>query len=381
MANKVDEGRNVGRPEGGDSMEYVKLNRSRQIRLNPEFKMPTIAVKEIDNTKKEFRCCMCGQTYTKQSGNFLSGGSSILWRGNNGYTPFCKSCGETLMGVFTSFYGGNEEHALRHLCQIFDWYYCDLASSMTLSQVHRGKSRAVIYPSKACTINVTRRGTSFLDTVRDEYNGSIPVHTATTADGEDGVFDEPEFVVTRALIKKWGVGYKPNEYEFLEEQEADWHINVECKTKAQAELIRNICVAQLNIRRAQMSGSGKEVTDSMKTFQDLLGSANLKPTQQNDNALAEHNTFGTLIKKWETEDPIPEPDPEWADVDGIKKLVRTFFLGHLSKALHIKNDAADEYEREMSRYTVHKPTYDKSADDAPVDIFDAAQDKKGGDES
>ena len=40
---------------------------------------------------------------------------------------------------------------------------------------------------------------------------------------------------------------------------------------------------------------------------------------------------------FENEDPIPEVNPEWKDVDGIVKLFNIYFLGHLSKMLGIKN--------------------------------------------
>ena len=97
----------------------------------------------------------------------------------------------------------------------------------------------------------------------------------------------------------------------------------------------------------------------MKTFQDLLGSANIKPTQTNDNALADQNTFGTLIQKWEVEKPIPEPDPEWKDIDGIIKYISIWFLGHLCKMMGIKNSYSKLYEDEMLKYRVQKPQYEE----------------------
>ena len=77
-------------------------------------------------------------------------------------------------------------------------------------------------------------------------------------------------------------------------------------------------------------------------------------------------TFGTLIKKWENEEPIPEPDPEWADVDGIGKYIRIWFLGHLCKMLGIENEFSKEYEAEMAKFRVELPE-DVFEDDAEVD--------------
>lgn len=93
-----------------------------------------------------------------------------------------------------------------------------------------------------------------------------------------------------------------------------------------------------------------------------MGSAQIKPNQTNDNALAETNTFGTLIQKQEEEEPIPEPSPEWQDVDNIGKYFRVQVLGTLLKMFNLKNPYQDEFDEEFERYTAHKP--ETNEDDA-----------------
>lgn len=93
-----------------------------------------------------------------------------------------------------------------------------------------------------------------------------------------------------------------------------------------------------------------------------MGSAQIKPNQTNDNALAETNTFGTLIQKQEEEEPIPEPSPEWQDVDGIGKYFRVWVLGTLLKMFNLKNPYQDEFDEEFEQYTAHKP--ETNEDDA-----------------
>ena len=83
--------------------------------------------------------------------------------------------------------------------------------------------------------------------------------------------------------------------------------------------------------------------------------------------MAEQNTFGTLIRKWENEKPIPEPDEEWKDVDGIVRYITVYFLGHLCKMMGIKNSYPRMYEAEMAKYKVEKPEYEDD-DEA---LFDA----------
>ena len=60
---------------------------------------------------------------------------------------------------------------------------------------------------------------------------------------------------------------------------------------------------------------------------------------------------------------IPEPSPEFADIDGIKKLVTVFFFGHLCKMFNIKNDYAQMYDDEVSKYTVSKPQISEAIDE------------------
>ena len=187
------------------------------------------------------------------------------------------------------------------------------------------------------------------------------------------------------MTKNWGFGLKPEDYEWLQEQEKDWRSRVECKSKAQEELIRMICLAQLNVQKAQQ-GNGK-VADAMKAFQDLLGACNLQPRQNPTDDFADQETFGTLIKMYENERPVGEADEEWKDVDGIAKYIDTWFLGHLCNLVHVTNDNEAAYREELEKYTVKPPTYEADEDAVDMSLLDRYSSKRddneggeGGDE-
>lgn len=344
--------------------DRVRNDNTKPLLVNPNYTPIEIRYKPLPENVKIFRCCMCGNEYTKQAGNFMSGGKSPLWKGNGGYLPFCKSCCESMMDNMLSFYGGNEEHALRHMCRLFDWYYDESASAMTLAQVHYGSSRLALYPSKMCTRQVMSHGETYLDTIRDDFEASKIVRTHDDAQIDLGDGDEEKFVVTRDMIRRWSVGMEPREYEFLESEYADWCNKVEVKSKSQEELIKAICLAQLNVRRAQSAGNSKMVTDSMKALTDLMANCNLTPRQASEvaNSSSTQMCLGQLIKRIEDEEPIAEPSDEFKDPDGIKKYISTFFFGHLAKALHVKNDNQQAYDEEMAKYTVELPKEDDGVD-------------------
>ena len=157
------------------------------------------------------------------------------------------------------------------------------------------------------------------------------------------------------LIHFFGEGHEEKDYIYLKTEYNDYVNRYEVKTKAMENLVKEICLTQLDIRIK--TANGDKVDAQRKTLQDLLGSSNLKPVQENAaSGVSEAETFGTLIKKFENEHPIPEPDPSWKDVDGIGKYIRTFFLGTMAKMFDKENPYQDEYDDYIEEYTVRPPS-------------------------
>lgn len=164
------------------------------------------------------------------------------------------------------------------------------------------------------------------------------------------------------LIDFFGEGHEEKDYIYLDSEYKDYTNRYEVETKALENLIKEICLTQLDIR--VKTANGEKVDAQRKTLQDLLGSSNLKPVQENASAgIAEAETFGTLIKKFENEHPIPEPHESWKDVDGIGKYIRTFFLGTMAKMFDKENPYQDEYDEYIEEYTVRPPSVDGDDDE------------------
>jgi hypothetical protein len=342
----------------GDKGNVKKTTKSRtsKTKIDKNVDVGRIMAEE---ERTEFYCSCCGKKYTKQKGNFPYS-NSPLFAGNGGYVTICKSCIDKYFYNLVDFFSGNEEKAADRMCQICDWFYADDIWGVC-RKISSDRSRIGALPSKASLPQYKSRGITYLDTIKER--ASININDAE--DLLDAKDDLADLKVRKKTISMFGMGYSMEQYKFLQEQYDDWTARCEAKTKAQEELFKNLCIAQLNIQIAQQTGG--KVKDAMDTFQSLLGSANLKPVQNNDNALADSQSFGTLIKKFEEEKPIPEPDPEWKDVDGIAKYITVYFLGHLCKMIGIKNNYARMYEEEIAKYRVEKPQY-QGDDEA---LFDA----------
>ena len=326
-------------------------------------------IKPIEPVAEDYyKCCTCGKKYTKQSGNF-SYSQSPLFKGNNSFLPICNNCLENLVEQYTELLGSQNE-AIKRVCLHWDMYFNESTLNST-KKIDANRSRIKNYV-KNC--NLFQNAGKTYDTYLKEINSE----RIDTINDLEELKQDKEIKVSQKTIKFFGLGYTPEQYRFLQDQYDDWTHRHECRTKSQEEVFKNLCIAQLNIQIAQQTGG--KVKDAMDSFQNLLGTANLKPCQTNENALADQNTFGTLIKKWENEKPISEPDPEWKDVDGIARYIHIYFLGHLCKMMGIKNSYSRMYDEEMEKYRVEKPEYEGD-DEALFDAVFSSKSNKDDDDN
>ena len=171
----------------------------------------------------------------------------------------------------------------------------------------------------------------------------------------------------KEIIKLFGSGFTTEDYLYLQDQYDDWCSRTEVDGKSQQTYIIRICFKLLDIYKAQRSGKDTEKLD--KSLNDLLAAANLQPRQNVGNASTDSLTFGQLIEKWEKEDPIPEPEEQFKDVDNISKFLNVWFKGSLSRSLNLDNGYSKEYDDYIKEYTVKPPEYMGDDDDSDENIY------------
>lgn len=164
----------------------------------------------------------------------------------------------------------------------------------------------------------------------------------------------------KAAKKRFGLGYSNEDLMFLENEYQDWVSRYECNTKAQEEVFQSL--AAIKLQKKEALKSGKPTKELDKTFQEWLDTGNLKPKQNTMDTMSDAQTFGTLIQKYEETRPLPEIDPELADIDKIGLYIDSFYRGHACKMLGIKNSFSHLYEKVMNKYTVTPPEYDDETD-------------------
>ena len=321
-----------------------------------------------------YRCTCCGRQYPSQRGNFFTS-KSQLFHGWGGYFPICKPCIEKYYAwMSTEVYGGDDMRTLHHMCRLMDLYYSEDTAAAALVESRPGFTPLSSYISRLTVSTGRKTNLSYIDTILEDLDAERAMKDAIRKAAEDqaeqilaDAHAEADRVrgdlerkltlddIPTEIKRRFGYGFEPEEYQYMQEQYEDWVKCYACDTKIQEELFKNMCLAQLNIVKAQQSNG--DVAKATKAFNDLVLMANIAPRQQKD-LVGENDTFGTLIQRWEEEEPIPDPDEKWRDADGIKKYISTWFFGHLAKMFKVENDWSAEYEKALEPYTAHPPSYD-----------------------
>ncbi len=322
--------------------------------------MPNKKNQPRKKTTGGFVCSCCSVIYNSQKGNFFST-KSELYKGNNNYITICRNCADEYFKKLIGFFNGDVEKAIKRCCQIFDWPYSERLLAAT-KDITSETSRIAQYPSKMNMAQYQAIGDSYLDTI------NIITSPAFESVGEqqEGLVEDCEYkdyIADKEVIRFFGAGHENLDYKFLQEEYDEWVAqNIDEFTKEQKEIVKNICIAQLILRKVTLGGDIKEIASATKTLQDLMKTGGFKPKEKKE-VLGDQALLGMLAKKIESERPIAKKLPEYEDVDGIEREIKTFFLGHFCNLVHEEIPDKEMYEGEIERYSVKVPTAKDVADE------------------
>lgn len=323
-------------------------------------------------------CLRCSTAYKTKTGNFPAVRSQ-LYAANEGFLPICRDCVEDMYNHYMKVLG-DERQAIRRICMKFDLYWSESIYQM-LDKPTKIKSRISNYIAKT-TLNPFK-DKSFDTTIDEEQSmgvGGVGMYIESALpsvedgdedgmasdSGDDNVIAGLSQDIIQELIDFWGSGLAPSFYIELDKRYKFWTGGDDSTMDIAARaIIKQICMLEVTINRD--SAQGKSIEKNVNALNNLLGSANLKPVQKKDSGIdnaADNTPFGVWIRKIENTEPIPEPEDEFKDVDGIARYIHIWFFGHLCKMVGIKNSYSRMYEEEMARLRVEKPEYEEEDDDA-----------------
>lgn len=330
--------------------------------------------KDKRTKKNKIVCFYCGNEYVET--NYYK--SNSLFYKNTGKIPYCKQCIEKLYKYHFEKYTNEgclypEKKAIKRVCMTLDIYFRDDVYNSAMDNVKKNNN------------NISPMGQYMRIIQLSQYNKKEETYEDTITEEEQRAFnkvvvlddDIEDIEIDKKTAEFFGKGFDPEDYVFLKREYDDWTARHECKTKSQEEIFKDICFNRLqNLKALQRGEDTKDITAS---FQKLLDSGKLQPKQNSGDTMADNQTFGTLIDKWENTRPLPEIDEELKDVDKIGLYIDVFFKGHLSKMMGLKNGLSNLYTNFMKKYTVEKPEYDD--DENSEILFDTIFGKPSSDSS
>lgn len=320
-------------------------------------------------SNQKFVCCRCGTGYGRLKGYFPVS-HSPMYRGT-GYLPMCNACVDDIYEYYRTELGDDRE-AMRRVCMKLDLYWNDAIYDM-VERTAGVQSRVRSYIGKANIIRYVDK--SFDDTLREdaakserESSTRFSFASAESEQSQEQANDIAE--IDKSIIDFWGSGYPADMYEELERRYKSWTGGAVVSKPSALSLYRQICLLEVIIARD--SAQGRPIDKNVNALNSLLGSMNLKPSQEKDDADAELEKMplGVGIQKWEYSRPLPETPKEKRDIRGTIRNITTWYLGHLCKMIGIKNSYCKMYEDAMDDLRVKHPEYDEEDDDTILnDIF------------
>lgn len=300
--------------------------------------------------KEEYMCTSCGKI-TVQSKHFYNSYSRLYK--NKGKMPICKDC---VIDIFEEYFTryNDDKKSVYYMCRAVDSYFDEVIYDSAVQQaLEKSSNMARVYFQKINSLK-QYEGKAFDESIRPNFSEHEDIDN--NRDSKDRDFN---FEVTSETVHFWGKGFEREEYKFLDNEYSEYTRAYECDTPAMERLLQQASYESLEIRKKRENR--QPVDKHLKNLQDILGSANIKPVQETGANASDQSTFGTLIKKWENEKPIPDPLPEWKEKD-ILEYVKVWFLGHLSKMIGLNNPFSKNYDDELEKHSVETPFEDETMD-------------------
>jgi hypothetical protein len=272
------------------------------------------------STKK---CKHCGKT--KPINNYIKSPFT-----KDGYEFYCKTCRKIFLTSYNDFVGYLTEHDSAINKKIWN------DALKFARKKHIGKNDPKNLPESI--------EQDILSTAIRKYFSlanlpNMPKSKLITGDIKFEEEEEPIAEdVPEDISRRWGKNLTEEAYEYMESIYQDLISNYESDTPIQRLLYESTAKTFWEAEMARRKGDIVAYEKCMKVASSLLNDAKLKPVQKTIADSGGLATWGEWIKLIEETEPIPEPRDEFKDVDGIRKYIDKYFVGHFSKILGLESD-------------------------------------------
>ena len=279
----------------------------------------------------EYQCSCCGgisKTKFYKSYSVLN-----KYRGTQ---AICKDC---LIEIYKNLVNKykSENKALYRLCMLLDVYY-DEKMVVTCKEKAKesGKDLPLEYMPKLSLKQYANK--SFIDSDKMELNEKKIVETEDVKKEEKSTKKNKKTVVTPEMIQRWGDNREENDYLFLEERFKMMCDTYDNKNIANIWQYQEIALNYLQIQKLRALDDEKSTATAIKLMDStskMMNDCKMKSTQLDGSGDLDVNLPGIWAKRIQNEDPIPQAEGVFADVDRIQELFDNQFVKPMRRVLGV----------------------------------------------
>ena len=211
------------------------------------------------------------------------------------------------------------------MCQTFDWFYSPVALTYAISALSDGQTLLASYVGRLGLSHVSAKGTTYLDTISAALaNDPEAVAAREELERKNKPPEEPD--VDEALRKRWGSGYSPDEYEFLENHYASLSGKIIEGDDVSEALVRNLC--EIKVLQNRAAGDPAQYAKYQKVYNDTLKSQDLRSNKTKAGATDAQAAWGKYIEMVEKYTPAEyyKDQKLFEDESGIRDYFKRFFV-------------------------------------------------------
>ena len=308
-------------------------------------------------TNNKIHCPICGKD---KVANSFTKSKLDKYKENGGYIPVCKTCVEKeYEEYYAEWFNVSKDdfssvcYAIERVCQQYNFYYTKQTVMTAFNAVQENKTKKHIMSVYISFLNLRQHSKKITPDTQPAQKTYFNTRLESREEEQKIIEtnDKELDKVSQEDKDFFGDGLPVEDYAFLRREYDDWTNRHDCKTKTQEEIFKNLVFIQL--RQWKARANGEDTKDLDRSFQEYLATAKLQP-KQNEEERDDDHCLGLDINLIENTEPILD-DLRYADINGIDYKYRTWVKGGICAGAGIENENAEEYQRELAKYTVEKP--------------------------
>lgn len=288
--------------------------------------------KQVKRMKK---CSCCGEE--KEFNEFYKS-QSPLYKADE-KCPICKQCVLNIYEENLQYYKDQEKALYKTLFSLDYYFDLKLCKRALIDTYNTDKH---ILKSYMSNINLAQyKGKTSKDS--PPFNiWDIEEEDFQKYELEDLGIDEP-ILITKEMLRRWGEGRSNDDYIYLEEMYNTMIKTYDTSNPMSVETYKQIVLNYLDVKKLRESKNpdNKKIGEILKVNSMLQADCRIKDVQSSND---EDNMYWSMfIEDIEWTEPIPKPEKEFIDVDGIKKYIKKWFVEPFAKSRRLKeNNDKDE---------------------------------------